>query len=92
MQQEGRASSSEIADITNTVGMYEDGFFNHLFQLYRLVAAVFDLDRNCLFNCCSDPILVLADDDAPNGPACIKLDLAIADSWEGWSRVESADL
>ncbi len=54
----------------------------------RLVAALFDLDRNCLSTCCSAPILVLANNDAPNGPACINLDLAISDSWEGWPKAE----
>lgn len=54
----------------------------------RLVAAVFDIDRICLATCCSAPILVLANNDAPNGPACIELDLAINDNWEGWPKAE----
>ena len=31
---------------------------------------------------------MLANNDAPNGPACINLDLAISDSWEGWPSAE----
>lgn len=68
--------------------MLEELLDHCLFQMYRLIAAVFDLDRNCLSTCCSAPILVLANNDAPNGPACINLDLAIADSWEGWPKAE----
>ena len=49
---------------------------------------MFDLERNCLSTCCSAPILVLANNDAPNGPACINLDMAISDSWEGWPKAE----
>jgi hypothetical protein len=54
----------------------------------RLIAALFDQERSCLSTCCSAPINVLANNDAPNGPAFIDLDLPISDSWEGWCQAD----
>ena len=56
--------------------------------LCRLIAALFDLDRNCLSTCCSAPISVLSNNDAPHGPASIQLELAISDGWVGWPEAE----
>ena len=58
----------------------------------RLIAAAYDTDRKLLGSCCSLPINVLANNDAPNGPAFIDLNLPLEDSWEGWSSAAGAKL
>ena len=46
----------------------------------------YDDHRVLLGSTCSAPITVLANNDAPLGPAIIDLDMALADSWEGMSH------
>ena len=50
----------------------------------RLVFAVFDEDRKPLGTSMSPPILVLANNDAPDGPAVIDVNLSLDDEWTGW--------
>lgn len=48
-------------------------------------------ERKFLGSGVSLPITVLANNDAPNGPATIDLDIALSDHWLGWSILGEPD-
>lgn len=56
----------------------------------RLIAAAYSEEDTLLGTAMSLPINVLANNDAPHGPATIEMNLPLAAIWSGWDMQESA--